>query len=94
VEKKGAVNHVRRLYEPFTPEEISAKIVEARPAPEDRMARRDRDHLPDHREPARRGAEPHRRLVFHGPSIPTPGGYRVVNQAYVNYYEKNEGRSY
>ena len=24
----------------------------------------------------------------------TPGGYRVVNQAYVNYYEKNEGRSY
>jgi len=25
---------------------------------------------------------------------PTPGGYRVVNQAYVNYFEKNEGRSY
>ena len=25
---------------------------------------------------------------------PTPGGYRVVNQAYINYYEKNEGRSY
>jgi amidophosphoribosyltransferase len=25
---------------------------------------------------------------------PTPGGYRVVNQAYVNYYEKSEGRSY
>ena len=25
---------------------------------------------------------------------PTPGGYRVVNQAYVNYYEKAEGRSY
>jgi len=25
---------------------------------------------------------------------PTPGGYRVVNQAYVNYFEKHEGRSY
>jgi amidophosphoribosyltransferase len=25
---------------------------------------------------------------------PTPGGYRVVNQAYVNYYEQHEGRSY
>ena len=25
---------------------------------------------------------------------PTPGGYRVVNQAYINYYEKSEGRSY
>jgi amidophosphoribosyltransferase len=27
-------------------------------------------------------------------NYPTPGGYRVVNQAYVNYYERNEGRSY
>ena len=25
---------------------------------------------------------------------PTPGGYRVVNQAFINYYEKSEGRSY
>ena len=25
---------------------------------------------------------------------PTPGGYHVVNQAYVNYYEKHDGRSY
>ncbi|MEN9840522.1 MAG: hypothetical protein RL376_322, partial [Verrucomicrobiota bacterium] len=26
---------------------------------------------------------------------PTPGGYRVVNQAFVNYYENSEGgRSY
>jgi arylsulfatase A-like enzyme len=25
---------------------------------------------------------------------PTPGGYRVVNQAFVNFYEKHEGRSY
>jgi amidophosphoribosyltransferase len=27
-------------------------------------------------------------------NYPTPGGYRVVNQAYINYYEKSEGRSY
>jgi amidophosphoribosyltransferase len=25
---------------------------------------------------------------------PTPGGYRVVHQAYVNYFEQQEGRSY
>ncbi|HEY4302606.1 MAG TPA: amidophosphoribosyltransferase, partial [Candidatus Didemnitutus sp.] len=25
---------------------------------------------------------------------PTPGGYRVANQAYVNYYERAEGRAY
>jgi len=27
-------------------------------------------------------------------NYPTPGGYRVVNQAYVNYYDRSEGRSY
>ena len=32
-------------------------------------------------------------LYFTG-NYPTPGGYRVVNQAYVNYYEQAEGRSY
>ena len=25
---------------------------------------------------------------------PTPGGYRVINQSYINFYEKTEGRSY
>jgi len=28
IAKNGPVNHVRKIYEPFTPEEISAKIVE------------------------------------------------------------------
>ena len=27
-------------------------------------------------------------------NYPTPGGYRVVNQAFINYYEKQDGRSY
>ena len=27
-------------------------------------------------------------------ATPSAGGFRVVNQAYINYYEKNEGRSY
>ena len=25
---------------------------------------------------------------------PTPGGLRVLNQAFINYYEKHQGRSY
>ena len=25
---------------------------------------------------------------------PTPGGYRVVNQAFVNYFDQSEERSY
>jgi amidophosphoribosyltransferase len=27
-------------------------------------------------------------------NYPTPGGYRVVNQAMVNYFEGQSGRSY
>ena len=25
---------------------------------------------------------------------PTPGGFRVLNNAFINYYENREGRSY
>ena len=40
-------------------------------------------------------AVPHHRgdWYFTG-KYPTPGGYRVVNQAYVNFYEKNDKRAY
>ena len=59
------VNHVRKIYEPFTPEEISAKIVELVYPRGIEWQRPGADHLPDDREPARRRAQPHRRLVFH-----------------------------
>ncbi len=86
-------NHVRKIYEPFTPEEISAKIVE-RVSPkkngwngEIEIIYQGIDNL--------HAAVPHHSgdWYFTG-NYPTQGGYRVVNQAYINYYEKNEGRSY
>ena len=27
-------------------------------------------------------------------NYPTPGGYKVLNNAFINYYENKEGRSY
>ncbi len=27
-------------------------------------------------------------------NYPTPGGFRVVNQAYINYFENSDARSY
>ncbi len=63
--RTGTVNHVRRLYEPFTAGGDLGADLEAR-APADRVAGRDRDHLPDDREPARGRARPHGRLVLHG----------------------------
>jgi len=95
VARSGAVdvNHVRRIYEPFTPKEISQKITElVRPRNIDWQGpveiifqTIENLHL----------AVPHHPgdWYFTG-KYPTPGGYRVVNQAYLNYYESSEGRSY
>jgi amidophosphoribosyltransferase len=87
------VNHVRRIYEPFTAAEISAKIVEL-VFPKDiewsgpvQIIYQTIENL--------HGAVPnHTGDWYFTGKYPTPGGYRVVNQAYVNYFEKNEGRSY
>ena len=89
----GTVNHVRKIYEPFTPAEISAKIVELvyprgiewqGPV---QIIYQTIENL--------HAAVPHHTgdWYFTG-RYPTPGGYRVVHQAYVNYFEKHEGRSY
>jgi amidophosphoribosyltransferase len=90
---KVAINHVRKIYEPFTAEEISAKIVERVSPPKNGWTGEieiifqgiDNLHaaLPNHTGD----------WYFTG-KYPTPGGYRVVNQAYVNYFEKSDGRSY
>jgi amidophosphoribosyltransferase len=86
-------NQVRGVYETFTPEEISRKIVDlVRPA---------NNGWKGHIEILFQtignlhAAVPHHTgdWYFTG-KYPTPGGYRVVNQAFVNYFEKHEGRSY
>ena len=86
-------NHVRRIYEPFTPEQISARIAElVRPKGIEwqgpvqiifQTIENLHDAVPNHTGD----------WYFTG-KYPTPGGYRVVNQAYVNYFEKADGRSY
>jgi amidophosphoribosyltransferase len=42
----------------------------------------------------RKALPDHRGDWYFTGNYPTPGGYRVVNQAFVNYYEKSTGRSY
>jgi len=93
VERKGTVNHVRMLYEPFTAEQIAARISKlVRPANiewngEIELIFQTIENL--------HAAVPnHTGDWYFTGHYPTPGGFRVVNQAYVNYYEKSEGRSY
>ncbi|MDX1908476.1 MAG: amidophosphoribosyltransferase [Bacteroidia bacterium] len=84
-------NVVAEIYAPFTEDEISEKITEiVKPAnftcelevifqPLENLARA----IPNHRGD----------WYFSG-NYPTPGGNRIVNQAYLNYYEGRDERSY
>ncbi len=93
VTRGGSVNHVRKIYEPFTPEQIAERIVKlVRPRNIDwkgeiEIIFQTIENL--------HAAVPHHTgdWYFTG-KYPTPGGYKVVNQAYLKYFEKAEGRSY
>ncbi|RFC50130.1 MAG: amidophosphoribosyltransferase [Verrucomicrobia bacterium] len=93
IERGGTVNHVRKIYEPFTPEQISAKIVE-RVRPKGIEWQGEIEIIFQTIENLHAAVPAHTGDWYFTGKYPTPGGYRVVNQAYVNYYEKSEGRSY
>jgi amidophosphoribosyltransferase len=93
VKRAGTVNHVRKIYEPFTPEEISAKIVE-RVRPKSIDWQGEIEIIFQTIENLHAAVPNHTGDWYFTGRYPTPGGYRVVNQAYLNYFEKAEGRSY
>jgi amidophosphoribosyltransferase len=93
IAKDGTVNHVRKIYEPFTPEEISAKIVE-RVRPKTMDWKGEIEIIFQSIESLHAAVPDHTGDWYFTGKYPTPGGYRVVNQAYVNYYEQSAGRSY
>ncbi|WP_405564389.1 amidophosphoribosyltransferase [Polaribacter sp. Asnod6-C07] len=85
------INHVKGIYSPFNAEEISAKIAEMLKTEDikadveviyqtiDGLHKACPDNLGD--------------WYFTG-NYPTPGGMRVVNQAFINFYEGNDERAY
>lgn len=86
-------NQVRRVYEPFTPEEISAKITDlVRPRRIDWKG--EIEIIFQTIENLHVAVPNHTGDWYFTGRYPTPGGYRVVNQAFINYYEQGEGRSY
>ncbi len=93
VEKGDSVNHVRKIYEPFTPEEISRKITE-RVWPKGIEWKGEIEILFQTIENLHLAVPAHKGDWYFTGKYPTPGGYRVVNQAFVNYYEQHEGRPY
>jgi len=86
-------NQVRRIYESFRPEEISAKITGlVKPTNIDWHG--ETEIIFQSIENLHAAVPNHSGDWYFTGKYPTPGGYRVVNQAYLNYYERNEGRSY
>ncbi len=85
------INFVKEIYAPFTTEEVSAKIAEMLKTTDinaeieviyqtvANLHKACPDNLGD--------------WYFTG-DYPTPGGNRVVNQAFINFYEGNNKRSY
>ncbi len=87
------VNHVAKIYDRYTDEQISAKIA----------------HLVYPKTGAWKGelevvflpvSKMKEAIPFHNGDwyftgeYPTPGGYSTLNRAYINYYEKKDGRAY
>jgi amidophosphoribosyltransferase len=93
VKKGGGVNHVRRIYDPFTAAEISQRIVQL-VRPKQLEWQGEVDILFQTVESLHAAVPNHRGDWYFTGRYPTPGGYRVVNQAFINFYEKSEGRSY
>ena len=85
------VNHVKAIYEPFTAEQISDKIAELLKTDEIdcevKILFQSIGHLheacPDHTGD----------WYFTG-NFPTPGGMKVVNKAFMNFYEGKKERAY
>ena len=87
------VNHVRKIYEPFTADEISAKITQL-VSPKPNGWNGEIEIIFQSIENLHKALPNHTGDWYFTGRYPTPGGYRVVNQAFVNYFEKHEGRSY
>ncbi|MDX2282557.1 MAG: amidophosphoribosyltransferase [Bacteroidia bacterium] len=84
-------NIVQELYAPFTEDEISAKIAEiVRPREfpcELEVIFQPLENLP-------KAIPNHRGDWYFSGDYPTPGGNRIVNQAFLNFYEGKNERAY
>ena len=89
----GSQNHVRGIYEPFKPEEISRKIVEL-VRPQQLEWKGEFEIIFQTVENLHIAVPNHTGDWYFTGKYPTRGGYRVVNRAYMNFYEKQDGRSY
>ncbi len=89
--KEEIINHVKDIYRPFTPEQISSKITELL-KPDDMKA--EVQIIYQTLEGLHKACPNHRGDWYFSGDYPTPGGNRVVNQAFINFVEGKNVRAY
>jgi amidophosphoribosyltransferase len=87
------VNHVKRIYAPFSDDEISAKIGEL-VRPKDIGWTGELTIVFQTVAGLRWAIPNHTGDWYFTGDYPTPGGFRVANRAFIHYMEKKQGRAY
>jgi amidophosphoribosyltransferase len=85
------VNHVKEIYRPFKAEEISAKIAEMLKTVD---IKAEVEVIYQSIEGLHKACPDNLGDWYFTGNYPTPGGMRVVNQAFINFYEGNDKRAY
>ena len=84
--KEDVVNYVKEIYAPFTDEEISDKIAEMITGPE---IKAEVKLVYQSIEGLHNAIPNHPGDWYFSGNYPTPGGNKMVNQAFINWYEGN-----
>ena len=91
LERSEAVNCVKKIYEPFTDEEISAKIAQIVTAPDIHAGV---EVVYQSVENLHKAIPHHNGDWYFTGDYPTPGGNVVANKAFINFYENRNERAY
>jgi amidophosphoribosyltransferase len=87
----AVVNYVKEIYAPFTDEQISAKIAEMLKTSE---INADVEVIYQKVEDLHKACPDNLGDWYFTGDYPTDGGHRVVNNAFINFYEGNNKRAY
>jgi amidophosphoribosyltransferase len=89
--KEDVVNYVRNIYKPFTPQEISERIA--------KLIKNDSINAEfqvifQSVENLHKACPENKGDWYFTGNYPTPGGNKVVNTSFINFYEKKNERAY
>lgn len=89
--KEEISNYVKEIYAPFKPEEISRKIVQLLTPPDTKA---EVEIVYQTLEGMHKAIPNHPGDWYFSGDYPTPGGNRLVNKAFINFYEGQESKRF